>query len=286
VVRLLDALTYQGHYCLVTELFSGTLSLSRAEGRAGQRERTSVPTAAATAAEAPALTSTTTTSTTTTHNNSSTRSYSSAVEKWSVARLFVDKGTRESPGGFQRAGAPAEPSGRLGWGSVAGVGPSAPCGGGLEDSVSSNGSSSIGRKKGERSTGDGGAAGFPSGGGGCPVVVIRHVALHLVSALLLLHSHGLIHADVKPENVLLRMEGRRQEGEGEGEACRRGRPLCLADFVSGRAGGGGGGVVERLTVKLGDLGSAIHRSETYLFYGDFEIQTLAYRAPEARGCTL
>ncbi|CAN0560175.1 unnamed protein product, partial [Ectocarpus sp. 12 AP-2014] len=115
---------------------------------------------------------------------------------------------------------------------------------------------------------------------------IRHVALQLVSALLLLHSHGLIHADVKPENVLLRMEGRRQEGEGEGEAGRRGRPLCLADFVSGRAGGGGGGGVERVTVKLGDLGSAIHRSETYLFYGDFEIQTLAYRAPEARGCTL
>ncbi|CAM9741257.1 unnamed protein product [Ectocarpus sp. 4 AP-2014] len=286
VIRLLDALTYQGHYCLVTELFSGTLSLSCAEGGAGQRERTSVPAAAAAAAaaaeaaeaeaaEAAAL------PTTTTHNNSSTRSYSSAVEKWSVARLFVDQGTRESLGGFQRTGAPTEPSGRLGWGSLAGVGASSPCGGGLEDSVSSNGSSSVGRKKGERGAGDGGAAGFSSGGGGCPVAVIRHVALQLVSALLLLHSHGLIHADVKPENVLLRMEGRRQEGEEEEEAGHRGRPLCLADFVSGRAGGGGGGGVERLTVKLGDLGSAIHRSETYLFYGDFEIQTLAYRAPEA-----
>ncbi|CAM9510938.1 unnamed protein product [Ectocarpus sp. 6 AP-2014] len=294
VVRLLDALTYQGHYCLVTELFSGTLSLSGAEGGAGQRERTSVPAAAAAAAaaEAAALPSTATT-TTTTHNNSNTRSYSSAVEKWSVARLFVDQGTRESPGGFQRAGAPAEPSGRLGWGSLAGVGASSPCSGALEDSGSSNGSSSIGRKKGERGASDGGAAGFSSGGGGggCPVAVIRHVALQLVSALLLLHSHGLIHADVKPGNVLLRMEGRRQEGEEEEEeAGRRGRPLCLADFVSGRAGGGGGGGsgggVERLTVKLGDLGSAIHRSETYLFYGDFEIQTLAYRAPEARGCTM
>ncbi|CAN0088819.1 unnamed protein product, partial [Ectocarpus sp. 8 AP-2014] len=298
VVRLLDALTYQGHYCLVTELFSGTLSLSGAEGGAGQREQTSVPAAAAAAAEAEAeaeaaaLPSTATT--TTTHNSSSIRSYSSAVEKWSVARLFVDQGTRESPGGFQRAGAPAEPSGRLGWGSLAGVGASSPCSGALEDSGSSNGSSSIhvGRKKGERGAGDGGAAGFSSGGGGgCPVAVIRHVALQLVSALLLLHSYGLIHADVKPENVFLRMEGRRQEGEEEKEeeeeeeAGRRGRPLCLADFVSGRAGGGGGGV-ERLTVKLGDLGSAIHRSETYLFYGDFEIQTLAYRAPEARGCTL
>lgn len=122
----------------------------------------------------------------------------------------------------------------------------------------------------------GGAGGA---GAGCPTPVIRHVALQLVSALLLLHNHGLIHADIKPENVLLKIErgGGRDRKKG---AARGGEARRLRDFMRGRAGMEG---MESLTVRLGDFGSAIHKSEAYLYYRDFEIQTLAYRAPEVRG---
>ncbi len=182
VVRLMDVLTYRGHYCLVTELFDGTLSHQHHLGGGAPRRNGGSGAAAAAAAAAP-----------------------------------------------------------------------------------STGSSCSG--------GAGGA------GAGCPTPVIRHVALQLVSALLLLHNHGLIHADIKPENVLVKIE---QGGAGGGKngGARGGETRRLRDFMRGRAGMEG---MESLTVRLCDFGSAIHKSEAYLYYGDFEIQTLAYRAPEASG---
>lgn len=123
---------------------------------------------------------------------------------------------------------------------------------------------------------DGGGAALRDG---CPMHVIRHVALQLVSALQLLHGHDLIHADVKPENVLLGINGRETTG-ADGVASLR-----LEDLMCGRAGVGlEGGECSpvRLTVRLCDFGNTIHKSETCQYYDDFDIQTLAYRAPEVR----
>lgn len=116
--------------------------------------------------------------------------------------------------------------------------------------------------------------------GGCPIPVIRHVALKLVSALLLLHDHGVIHADIKPQNVLLGMEGQ------EGDPGREGASLLrLEDFMRGRVGAGaesGGFPPAQVTVKICDFSKAIHKSEASLYYDDYDMQTLAYRAPEVR----
>lgn len=113
---------------------------------------------------------------------------------------------------------------------------------------------------------------------GCPTHVIRHVALQLVGALLLLHDHGLIHADIKPQSVLVGIEGEAVRG---GHAAA---PPRLEDFMRGRAGEGFMGTgcsPGRLMLKLWDFGTTIHRSEACQYYNDFDIQTLAFRAPEA-----
>ncbi|CAM9993293.1 unnamed protein product, partial [Discosporangium mesarthrocarpum] len=104
-----------------------------------------------------------------------------------------------------------------------------------------------------------------------PMHVIRHIALQLVSALCLLRNHRILHADIKPENVLLKAEGVTDLAGS------------LEDLMAGRGRGGVGvagcsGV--ELKVKLCDFGNAIHTSEAHLYFDSFEIQTLAYRAPE------
>ena len=113
--------------------------------------------------------------------------------------------------------------------------------------------------------------------GGCPIFVIRHVALQLVGALMLLYDHGLIHTDIKPENILLGIGGdhgcRGRLGSFRLEDCMRGR--VMAALQSGWS-------PARLKVKLCDFGNTIHRSEASRYYNDFDIQTLPYRAPEVR----
>lgn len=281
VVRLLDVLTYRGHYCLVTELFDGTLSDQELGEDAGRPENGEA--AAPALAMAMAL-------------DSHARSVAGPA-RGSALGLY-DQGTRDDRdrGGLQRLGAPAEPGGgRLGvpagWGGGDGVGGGG--GGGL--GFGRPGTTSGESRSGRRRTSAGSSSPLspsPSSssssvsGDVCPAHVIRHVALQLVSALLLLRNHGLIHADIKPENVLLRIEGEGWRGGGEGGAAAgRGqqksparRRVGLRDLVRGRARMEG---IESLTVRLCDFGNAIHKSEAYLYYGDFEIQTLAYRAPEA-----
>ncbi|CAM9383956.1 unnamed protein product, partial [Pylaiella littoralis] len=251
VVRLLDALTYQGHYCLVTELFDGTLFYASVGGDAGSRKDSS---------GAAVLTPATT---------PNYGSLDTTPFRRLPSRVFV-QGTRDKNKViFQRPGFPAGSvcrPGTTGWGGDglggAGASTSSP------SSCSRAGTSTAERRWGKTSP-------------GCPTHVVRHVALQLVSALLLLHNHGFIHADIKPQNVLLRVKERWRERDAAGGAWRDPSPqrVRLQDFMFGQAHEGG---VESLTVKLCDFGNAIHKSEAYLYYGDFEIQTLAYRAPEAR----
>ncbi|KAL5009182.1 hypothetical protein ScPMuIL_014763 [Solemya velum] len=75
---------------------------------------------------------------------------------------------------------------------------------------------------------------------------IRKVALRLLAILGFLHQQNVLHADIKPENMLLQSAN---------------------DFGS---------------VKLVDFGNAIHcvHREVSMYYEDFELQTLLYRAPE------
>lgn len=81
---------------------------------------------------------------------------------------------------------------------------------------------------------------------------IRSVALQMLSAIIFMHRHGFIHADLKPENILMV-----QQEQGE--------------------------VLPQ--IKLVDFGNCVRIVETSLYYDDFEIQTLAYRAPEVSvGC--
>ena len=89
---------------------------------------------------------------------------------------------------------------------------------------------------------------------------IRKIAMSLVSALYTVRKEGAIHADVKPENCFLRLPA---GAEVSADALRDVADLP-ADF----------------DVRLGDFGNSILLSEASSYYGEFDIQSLPYRAPE------
>ncbi|CAM9940725.1 unnamed protein product, partial [Laminaria digitata] len=256
VVRLLDALVFRGHQCLVMELFDDTLlpyTLRPAGGGGAENGA-----AAATVGYG--------------------RLDFLAGSRLLDQRMGVDRRVRRRPGVAEDGRAPSERG--QGWGRGVGGPPSpSPPPPPLPLSCARGGGDA---GSGER--GSGGSA------GGCPTHVVRHVALQLLSALLLLHDNGVIHADVKPQNVLLGAGAEEGVGAGGGGGGGGGgdRPLRVEEFMCGRAGRGRDGrecSPSSVTVKLCDFGSAIHKSEACLYYGDFEIQTLAYRAPEVlMGC--
>ena len=74
---------------------------------------------------------------------------------------------------------------------------------------------------------------------------LRRIALKLLSALHILRQEGLIHADIKPENI----------------------------FVVHNSN-------NSLDVRLGDFGNTLLTSEADACFVDFEVQSLPYRAPE------
>eukprot|EP00037_Helgoeca_nana_P018602 m.178007 g.178007 ORF g.178007 m.178007 type:complete len:908 (+) comp24503_c0_seq11:47-2770(+) len=76
---------------------------------------------------------------------------------------------------------------------------------------------------------------------------VRKVAAQLMAALSLLRRAAVIHADIKPENILLR--------DNDATNC---------------------------SIKLADFGNAMQATEeeTSAYYGTFELQSLWYRAPE------
>lgn len=89
---------------------------------------------------------------------------------------------------------------------------------------------------------------------------IRDVALQLVKALVLLSHHDLIHADIKPENVLITSN----TSHGRDDMNNNGDNTSFSS----------------INVRLNDFGNAIKTREVSLYQEDFQIQTLAYRAPE------
>jgi len=109
--------------------------------------------------------------------------------------------------------------------------------------------------------------------GRLPVHQLRKIAMQMVLALGYVSTAGMIHGDIKPENVLL--------GPGNGNAAS-------PSSVSNSSGGGGNGVNSSgggrpfggVSVKLIDFGNAMTLSEAQAYYEDFEVQTLYYRAPE------
>eukprot|EP00808_Paulinella_micropora_P016043 g16522.t1 len=94
---------------------------------------------------------------------------------------------------------------------------------------------------------------------------IRKIALQLVGALCFLESHKVIHADIKPENVLLTWPG-------------------AADWLSTcqdpTFNPEGQDYPASVRVKLVDFGNSVMERHTRDYQDEFEIQTLYYRAPE------
>ena len=91
-------------------------------------------------------------------------------------------------------------------------------------------------------------------------VKVRKIAMSLVSALYTVRKEGAIHADVKPENCFLRLPTGVEVSADS-----------LRDL---------GDLPPDFDVRLGDFGNSILLAETSSYYGDFEIQSLPYRAPE------
>ncbi|KAH9515339.1 hypothetical protein Btru_014188 [Bulinus truncatus] len=73
---------------------------------------------------------------------------------------------------------------------------------------------------------------------------LRKISHHLLTALAFLRTQKIIHADLKPDNILLDESG------------------------------------DLDTITLIDFGNSLNNSESFMYFDDFEIQTLSYRAPE------
>ncbi|KAJ2157077.1 serine/threonine protein kinase, CMGC, dual-specificity [Coemansia sp. RSA 552] len=99
---------------------------------------------------------------------------------------------------------------------------------------------------------------------GTPAPLLRHVTVQMLQALQLMAAHRIIHADLKPENVLLARPP-------PAAAARRGpaHPLAAGPLAADMARGA-------YRIKVIDLGSSCFETERVYTY----IQSRFYRAPE------
>lgn len=96
---------------------------------------------------------------------------------------------------------------------------------------------------------------------------LQFVSSHLVSALCVLKSEGVIHGDIKPENILINYPSHACDSlrySHESNPSQR----TLSDMPY------------NCQIALCDFGNAIHISECSKYYDSFDFQSLPYRAPE------
>lgn len=91
------------------------------------------------------------------------------------------------------------------------------------------------------------------------LLALRTIALHLTSALAVLHRENLIHGDVKPENCFLDLQL---------SISANNLPSALRHLPAG------------CITRLGDFSNSLHSCELPEYFKSFEIQSLPYRAPE------
>ena len=100
-----------------------------------------------------------------------------------------------------------------------------------------------------------------------PLPLLRQLAYEVLGALLVLREQGVLHADVKPDNIMAETRA----GSWGGGA-------------SGGGGGFGGGAwfggATATRFKLIDFSNAMSVAESSAYHDTFDVQTLSYRAPE------
>jgi len=97
---------------------------------------------------------------------------------------------------------------------------------------------------------------------------IREICFQVVQGLLTLKVSGLIHADIKPDNIMVQTPQFAPLQLGSGNKGSRSTPSSIL----GR-------------VRIVDLGNAIPLEYVDMYTSDFKLQALAYRAPEVLfGC--
>ncbi len=113
------------------------------------------------------------------------------------------------------------------------------------------------------------------------IASLRKIALSLLSALYILHKEGVIHGDIKPENIFIEMEDDDKGSIEEDEEVSKDDDHSNEQLpIIGSFGKQLRYLPRNNSIKLGDFGNSIHVSEVKDYFNEFEIQSLPYRAPE------
>lgn len=98
---------------------------------------------------------------------------------------------------------------------------------------------------------------------------LRRIALDLASALSVMRSEGILHCDIKPENLFI-----------HSRSWRGSRPIAATTDTKGKSLLSWTQIPDDFVIKLGDFGSSCLASESSSHFADFAVQSLPYRSPE------